>query len=679
MRFRYAPAGYDGGARAALARGPARTCWSRRSQTHALYLIGHDETRDAIRTFKVERILDLSLTAADVRGARGRGRWRGPCAGPGTSSRTSPRPRWCCGSRPSVSARVARGDVAPEPGGRASRPTGRWSGGRAVAGTVEIRLWILSWGDDVEVLEPPALRADVAATHARAVARYGRLTGRTSPVRRPGRRERSGGVRGSAVPRTPSHGRPSRSSRPSTYAMSSTPPVRVVAAAAPSAHPRSRGLLAVTLLGRPAPAAALDRDRRRLDGRDLVLGLAQPGPRRARASCRSDRGPRSASLATERAGRMAADGHPVAHGRGRQPRRRRSTARGIQWYGFGEIIGVSSVPVGQPGGDATSTRSGRRSPTHAPIMFSATYNYVGIGFAYRSATARPGRRSCSPSRADHTAAGRVRTGADRGRGTTVTLPLVAATTRGSRRTPRACARSTSSTASTAAPGARSGNDTTATRAHADQPRRTATGTGSASRRRTGAVTSRAWTSASADLGALTAGIDPDRTGRRLPFAAVNLISDPIHGYVELTKRLAPGEARAAGLHAEDVAEDDLLDTAWVQRLRRISQLQSARWVFPTAEHSRFTHGLGRDARGGAVGALAVPVAAARRCRRSPPASPSRPRAWSSRRCGSPGCSTTWATARSPTSSTTGSWPPSPPRRIRGGRAPRPSATRTSRS
>jgi len=81
-------------------------------------------------------------------------------------------------------------------------------------------------------------------------------------------------------------------------------------------------------------------------------------------------------------------------------------------------------------------------------------------------------------------------------------------------------------------------------------------------------------------------------GRRLPFAAVNLISDPIHGYVELAKRLTAHEARAAGLHPETVAEDDLLDTAWVQRLRRISQLQSARWVFPTAEHSRFTHGLG---------------------------------------------------------------------------------------
>ncbi len=79
---------------------------------------------------------------------------------------------------------------------------------------------------------------------------------------------------------------------------------------------------------------------------------------------------------------------------------------------------------------------------------------------------------------------------------------------------------------------------------------------------------------------------------RHPFAAVNLISDPIHGYVELTKRLAPDESRAAGLPDEEVAEDDLLDTPWLQRLRRISQLQSARWVFPSAEHSRFTHGLG---------------------------------------------------------------------------------------
>ncbi len=77
-----------------------------------------------------------------------------------------------------------------------------------------------------------------------------------------------------------------------------------------------------------------------------------------------------------------------------------------------------------------------------------------------------------------------------------------------------------------------------------------------------------------------------------PFSAVNLISDPIHGYIELTKRLDPDESAVLDLPEEWAAEDDLLDTAWVQRLRRISQLQSARWVFPTAEHSRFTHGLG---------------------------------------------------------------------------------------
>jgi hypothetical protein len=74
--------------------------------------------------------------------------------------------------------------------------------------------------------------------------------------------------------------------------------------------------------------------------------------------------------------------------------------------------------------------------------------------------------------------------------------------------------------------------------------------------------------------------------------AVNLVSDPIHGYIELTKRLTPERAGELGLTTEAAAEGDLLDSAWVQRMRRISQLQSARWVFPTAEHSRFTHGLG---------------------------------------------------------------------------------------
>ena len=71
-----------------------------------------------------------------------------------------------------------------------------------------------------------------------------------------------------------------------------------------------------------------------------------------------------------------------------------------------------------------------------------------------------------------------------------------------------------------------------------------------------------------------------------------------------------------------------------------------------------------------MGALALPEPARRRSSR--PASPSRPRGWSSRRCGSPACSTTSATGRSPTSSTTTSWPrfpaPADPRRPAGKRA-----------
>jgi HD superfamily phosphohydrolase len=87
------------------------------------------------------------------------------------------------------------------------------------------------------------------------------------------------------------------------------------------------------------------------------------------------------------------------------------------------------------------------------------------------------------------------------------------------------------------------------------------------------------------------GVAPARSSHPLLWG-VNLISDPIHGYIELTKRLTPERAGGLGLAPEHVAEGDLLDSAWLQRLRRISLDQSARWVFPTAEHSRFTHSLG---------------------------------------------------------------------------------------
>jgi predicted DNA-binding transcriptional regulator YafY len=45
-----------------------------------------------------------------------------------------------------------------------------WS--TTVSGVIEIRLWILEWGDDVEVLSPADLRTDVAARLRRAAAQY---------------------------------------------------------------------------------------------------------------------------------------------------------------------------------------------------------------------------------------------------------------------------------------------------------------------------------------------------------------------------------------------------------------------------------------------------------------------------------------------------------------------------
>lgn len=62
-----------------------------------------------------------------------------------------------------------------------------------------------------------------------------------------------------------------------------------------------------------------------------------------------------------------------------------------------------------------------------------------------------------------------------------------------------------------------------------------------------------------------------------------LSHDPIHGYIAFTNR---------GAASGEVVERDLIDHPWVQRLRQIHQLQTAWWVFPSAEHTRFQHVLG---------------------------------------------------------------------------------------
>lgn len=68
------------------------------------------------------------------------------------------------------------------------------------------------------------------------------------------------------------------------------------------------------------------------------------------------------------------------------------------------------------------------------------------------------------------------------------------------------------------------------------------------------------------------------------FANESLSHDPIHGYIPFIAR--------SGLPEGEVAEQDIIDHPWVQRMRQIHQLQTAWWVFPSAEHTRFQHILG---------------------------------------------------------------------------------------
>jgi HD superfamily phosphohydrolase len=68
------------------------------------------------------------------------------------------------------------------------------------------------------------------------------------------------------------------------------------------------------------------------------------------------------------------------------------------------------------------------------------------------------------------------------------------------------------------------------------------------------------------------------------FQSESLSHDPIHGYIPFTS--------SVGLAEDEVAEQQIIDHPWLQRLRQIHQLQTAWWVFPTAEHTRFQHVLG---------------------------------------------------------------------------------------
>ena len=138
----------------------------------SVYLIGHDEPAGAMRTYKIERIRSATLTTdryeipedfdPDAWLANSWGIW---------SSDSTPTELVRLRFDASVAHRVREAVWH-----RSQVLTGLEDGGVelmvTVAGTVEIRPWIMSWGDGVEVMEPPELRDAVAQAVRKAAARY---------------------------------------------------------------------------------------------------------------------------------------------------------------------------------------------------------------------------------------------------------------------------------------------------------------------------------------------------------------------------------------------------------------------------------------------------------------------------------------------------------------------------
>jgi predicted DNA-binding transcriptional regulator YafY len=138
----------------------------------SVYLIGFDEPAGAMRTYKVERIRSATLTTdryeipenfdPDAWLANSWGIW---------SSDSTPAERIRLQFDASIAHRV-REAVWHRSQELTELPDGGVELTVTVAGIVEIRPWILSWGEGVEVLEPPTLRDAIARSVADAAARY---------------------------------------------------------------------------------------------------------------------------------------------------------------------------------------------------------------------------------------------------------------------------------------------------------------------------------------------------------------------------------------------------------------------------------------------------------------------------------------------------------------------------
>jgi predicted DNA-binding transcriptional regulator YafY len=138
--------------------------------THALYLIGWDEERAARRTFKVERILSASLTPQTFDPPEGEAPASELLRAWDVIADEEPIDVVIRFS-PAVAKRAAETRWHPSQVIE-EQPDGSllWRG--RISGSREIRIWIMGWGADAEVLEPSSLRDDLAAELASAASLY---------------------------------------------------------------------------------------------------------------------------------------------------------------------------------------------------------------------------------------------------------------------------------------------------------------------------------------------------------------------------------------------------------------------------------------------------------------------------------------------------------------------------
>ena len=147
-----------------------------------------------------------------------------------------------------------------------------------------------------------------------------------------------------------------------------------------------------------------------------------------------------AALAAERAATMAAVG-TLSHDVAGANLGGTLTARGISWMGYGEIIAKSSYPFGADAANHVYSMW-NASPPHHAIMFSGTYNYVGVGAA-QAADGTTWVAAIMTESRDHTAPVASNRSLTRS-GRDVIIQVGRVTIRGSRPTRRGCAPSTSS-------------------------------------------------------------------------------------------------------------------------------------------------------------------------------------------------------------------------------------------